>query len=46
MWKRILFSTYHTEGDKSTGTSLLPQERALLYIILALAVCLKDPLVN
>lgn len=40
---RILFSTYHTEGKKSTGATLLPQERALLYIILEVAVCLKNP---
>lgn len=43
---RILFSTYHTEGDKSSGTSLLPQERALLYVLLEVAVCLKDPTVE
>jgi len=40
---RILFSTYHTEGKKSTGSKILPQERALLYIILETAVCLKNP---
>ena len=43
---RILFSTYHTEGNKSTGATLLPQERALLYVILEMAVCLKNPLVR
>lgn len=43
---RILFSTYHTEGDKTTGTNLLPQERALLYIILEVAVCIKEPVVE
>ena len=43
---RILFSTYHTEGNKSSGATLLPQERALLYVILELAVCLKNPLVK
>ena len=43
---RILFSTYHTEGKKSTGSTLLPQERALLYVVLEMAVCLKDPLVR
>ncbi len=42
---RILFSTYHTEGKKS-GATLLPQERALLYVVLEMAVCLKDPLVK
>jgi len=43
---RVLFSTYHTEGDKSAPTALLPQERALLYVILEVAVCLKDPKVQ
>jgi len=43
---RILFSTYHTEGNKSTGSKLLAQERALLYVILEMAVCLKNPLVK
>ncbi len=33
---RVLFSTYHTEA--SSG-GLLPQERALLYILLEVAVC-------
>ena len=35
---RALFSTYHTESD----SSLLPQERALLYILLEVAVCVGD----
>jgi hypothetical protein len=35
---RVLYSTYHTEG--SGGTSLLPQEKALLYVLLEVAsVC-------
>lgn len=33
---RVLFSTYHTEGSSQT---MLPQERALLYILLEVAVC-------
>ncbi len=33
---RVLYSTYHTEG---TATGLLPQERALLYILLEVGVC-------
>lgn len=35
---RALFSTYHTESD----SSLLPQERALLYILLEVAVCVGE----
>jgi hypothetical protein len=34
---RVLYSTYHTEG---TSAGLLPQERALLYILLEVGVCL------
>jgi hypothetical protein len=33
---RALFSTYHTEA----GSTLLTQERALLYIVLEVAVCI------
>ena len=37
---RALFSTYHTEA---WGTdSLMPQERALLYIIVEIGVCIGD----
>lgn len=38
---RVLFSTYHTEG--SGGDALLPQERALLYVLLEVAVCVGTP---
>jgi hypothetical protein len=37
---RGLFSTYHTEASLS-GTKLLAQERALLYIILEVSVCIE-----
>jgi hypothetical protein len=37
---RVLFSTYHCEGDSSGG--LLPQEKALLYILLEVGVCVGD----
>lgn len=37
---RALFSTYHTEGENGQG--LMPQERALLYILLEVAVCVGD----
>jgi hypothetical protein len=43
---RVLFSSYHTEGAGPTGSTLLPQESALLYMILELAVCLKNPTVD
>lgn len=34
---RVLFSTYHAEGD--VGDALLAQEKALLYILLEVGVC-------
>lgn len=34
---RVLYSTYHTEGSSA---GLLPQERALLYILLEVGVCI------
>lgn len=40
---RVLFSTYHTEADKGSPTELLPQEKALLYILLEVAVCVAPP---
>lgn len=43
---RILFSTYHTESSGTDPATLLPQERALLYIVLETAVCLEPPKVN
>jgi len=39
---RVLFSTYHTEGTGSG--SLLPQEKALLYVLLEVAVCVGTPI--
>lgn len=41
---RVLFSTYHTEG--TGGTELLPQEKALLYVLLEVAVCVGTPIVE
>ncbi len=38
---RVLFSTYHTEGVG--GPTLLPQEKALLYVLLEVSVCLNQP---
>lgn len=35
---RVLYSTYHTEGD--AGKPLLEQERALLYVLLEVGVCI------
>ncbi|HEY8075411.1 MAG TPA: hypothetical protein VIF62_14905 [Labilithrix sp.] len=37
---RVLFSTYHCEGDTSGG--LLAQEKALLYILLEVGVCVGE----
>lgn len=42
---RVLFSTYHTEGDQDGG-GLLPQERALLYVLLEVSVCVTDPIIQ
>lgn len=38
---RVLFSTYHCEGDQGDG-ALLPQEKALLYILLEVGVCVGE----
>jgi hypothetical protein len=40
---RVLYSTYHTEADKGSTTELLAQEKALLYVLLEVAVCLTPP---
>lgn len=37
---RVLFSTYHTEGDNNS--KLLAQEKALLYILLEVGVCVGE----
>lgn len=36
---RVLYSTYHTEA----GNQFLPQEKALLYILLEVGVCVGKP---
>ncbi|MGH7280747.1 MAG: carboxypeptidase-like regulatory domain-containing protein [Polyangiaceae bacterium] len=37
---RVLFSTYHTEGTTGGGsTDFLPQEKALMYVLLEVSVC-------
>jgi hypothetical protein len=38
---RVLYSTYHTEGN---GSDFLPQEKALLYVLLEVAVCVGQPI--
>jgi hypothetical protein len=38
---RVLFSTYHTEGSGSA--SLIAQEKALLYVLLEVGVCVGQP---
>ena len=40
---RVLFSTYHTEGNADDAT-LLPQEKALLYVLLEVGVCVGEPI--
>lgn len=37
---RVLFSTYHAEGDDRS--KLLAQEKALLYVLLEVGVCVGD----
>ena len=39
---RVLFSTYHTESGFGGSTSLLAQEKALLYVLLEVGVCIGD----
>ncbi len=39
---RVLFSTYHTEGSGESG--LLAQEKALLYVLLEVGVCVGQPI--
>lgn len=39
---RVLYSAYHTEGTGST-TTLLPQEKTLMYVLFEVATCLVDP---
>ncbi len=41
---RVLFSTYHTEAGTGGGggTALLAQEKALLYVLLEVGVCVGD----
>jgi hypothetical protein len=36
---RVMYSTYHTEADQGSFTNLLPQEKALMYILLEVGVC-------
>jgi hypothetical protein len=38
---RVLFSTYHTEGNGNAA--LLAQEKALLYVLLEVGVCVGQP---
>ncbi len=38
---RVLFSTYHTEGNGSSA--LIAQEKALLYVLLEVGVCVGQP---
>jgi hypothetical protein len=42
---RVLFSTYHTEAALA-GNTILPQEAALLYVLLEVGVCVAPPVVR
>ena len=42
---RALFSTYHTESSLWGNGPLMPQELALLYVILEVGVCVDAPVV-
>ncbi len=37
---RVLYSTYHAEGD--VDSALLAQEKALLFILLEVGVCIGE----
>ena len=37
---RVMYSTYHTEADQGSFTNLMPQEKALMYILLEVGVCI------
>jgi hypothetical protein len=36
---RVLFSSYHTEGQLGGGSPLIAQEKALMYILLEVTAC-------
>lgn len=40
---RVMFSTYHTEPG-SGAAALIPQELALLYVLLEVGVCVTEPI--
>lgn len=42
---RVLYSTYHTEAELA-GNNLLPQEKALLYVLLETQVCVQPPVLG
>ena len=41
---RVLYSAYHTEGEGG-ATALLPQEKALVYVLFEVSTCLIDPII-
>jgi hypothetical protein len=44
---RVLFSTYHTEsGNSGPQDPMLPQEAALIYVLLEVGVCVAPPVVR
>ena len=42
---RVLYSAYHSEGDPSASTTLLPQEKALMYVLFEVTTCIVDPVI-
>lgn len=40
---RVLYSAYHSEG--TGGTQLLPQEKALMYVLFEVTTCIIDPVI-
>ena len=43
---RVLYSAYHTEGSAGgSGGGLLPQEKALMYVLFEMSTCLIDPVI-
>jgi hypothetical protein len=41
---RVLYSTYHT--TENTHVGLVPQERALLYLIMEIGLCKEGPIID
>jgi len=42
---RVLYSAYHSEGDSLGSSTLLPQEKALMYVLFEVTTCIVDPVI-